>query len=255
MRASYLNIAKLHPWWLRLLLLFVIAGPLLGISPVFNSEINPEHPFIDLFMWTGYAIFVWVFIGLVVGIEQLISWLTVAVVFGLPVVYSGAILRGLKIWEIVNKLTQYISKADVISPANIQADLILRLILVMTAVPLLFLTLHSFPATGILRRATSQKNTRHRELWLKMAIYLRVCQHLFETTSQMFLTWREENPKIIIPNFKSDWSSWKSGYIFGGWIGYMRASIWVWSVSLLEQALLFIPVLVSDWKKYIDISD
>jgi len=125
-----------------------------------------------------------------------------------------------------------------------ERDLVLRLILIMVGVPFFLFALNSFPATGALRRSARPTGERQREAWLLVAIFLRVFQHVFEMAGKMLTAWREENPQLVMPRYREDW---KKGIAPRGYFGWFTRSIWAWSVSLLQQSLVFVPIAVRGW--------
>lgn len=249
MTGGYMNLVQVRPWWLRLAILALIACPLFGVSTL-HTEIRPDHVFDDLAEWTAYSLFIWILVGLVVGLHRLIAWLSVSILFGITVAFSGAIIRKLGIWHVIEHLVKATTESQA-SLAQTEADLVLLLIRVTATLPIALLTLQSFPASDVLRRAARPDNSGHvREAWLLTAIAIRIFQHVFEVAGSMFLAWREENPKILLPRYKNDWENGVKGRL--GLIGWLKTSIWAWSVGLLQQSLVFVPVAVRDWGKFVD---
>lgn len=237
-----LNYAGIRPWWLRLFILVLFATPLFGLGNL-PVELKPDAVFQGLAAWIAYAVFAWLIVGLAVGIDRLLSWLCVGVVFGLTVTVSGALMRHMKLWEVIEHFVDYVSHHATSVSSN-EADLVRRMIVIMIAIPYSMLLLDSFPASDILRRAARPGQSRFAGFWLAVAIFLRVFQHVFEVAGRLFLAWREENPRVLWPRHRQDWHGWGSGL---GFLRWTKSAIWAWSVTLLEQAVLFVPTAVRDW--------
>jgi hypothetical protein len=238
-----LNYAKIRPWWFRLLLLILFAFPLLGLGNL-PTELHAESLFRSLGAWIAYAIFIWIIIGLAVGLDQLLSWLFVGVIFGLTVAVTGALLRHIHLWEFIEQLVAYVSN-QAVSASSDEAVLVWRMIVTMIAVPYSLLMLESFPASDILHRVARPGRSKRKVLWLAAAIFLRVFQHVFEVAGNLFVAWKEENPRLLWPRHRDDWHGYGSG--FKGVLKWIISAIWAWSVTLLEQAMLFVPTAVRDW--------
>jgi len=208
-------------------------------------QLRSDAVFQDLGVWVSYGVFVWLLVGLAVGAEKLLSWLCVGVIFGLTVAVSGVVLRHMKVWELIQHLADYVSKSSP-TVSTVEAELVKRLIVIMIAVPYSLLVLESFPASDILRRAARPNGSKHAELWLAVAIFLRVFQHVFEVAGNLLLAWREENPRLLLPRHQRDWHGLGAG---AGLLRWIKSSVWSWSVTLLEQALLFVPTAVRDWSR------
>lgn len=246
MKGKFFNLAQIRPWWLRLLILFLFASPLFGVSEL-PTKIRPDYIFSDLGQWSAYAVFVWLIVWFTAGLEQLIAWLSVAVIFGLTVAFSGAALRKSSVWEVLETFTRSTFGAQITS-TTAEGDLVLLLIRVMTTLPIAILALQSFPPADILRYAARPGHIRAREWWIAVAIFVRVFQHVFEVAGRMLLAWREENPQLILPRFRGDWAN--QFVPLWGIIDWLKAAVMAWSVGLLQQALLFVPVAVRDWGRF-----
>ena len=252
MAGGYINLVQVRPWWLRLAILVLIACPLFGVSAL-HTEIRPDHVFDDLAEWTAYSLFIWIIVGFVVGLDRLILWLSASALFGITVAISGAVIRKLGVWDAIEHLVRATTESQA-SLAQTEADLVLLLIRVTATVPVALLTLQSFPASDILKRAARPENSEHvREAWLLTAIAIRIFQHVFEIAGSMFLAWREENPQVLLPRYKNDWEKGVKGRL--GFLGWLKTSVWAWSMGLLQQSLVFVPVAVRDWGKFADRTD
>lgn len=252
---STINFAEVRPWWVKPFLLFIIGSPLLGLSSL-PARVRIESVFVDLAGWCAYAVFVWIFIALVASLEQLLRWLCVALFFGLTVAISGAVLRKVGIWRAIEAFTTNLfgmvggTTESLNESSDADAKMVLLLIRVMSVVPLAMLAVQSMRPSAMLRAAMRPSHGAIREWRITIAIFIRVFQHVFEIAERMLFAWQEENPHILVPRFRGDWRKGVSFcWLFLGWL---KDSVWTWSIGLLLQALLFVPIAVRDWSRFTD---
>lgn len=246
MGGGVLNLAIVRPWWLRCLVLLLPALPLVGVSGL-PSTLRSEYVFSDILQWALYALFVWGFVALVVGLERSVVWLAIGTLLALIILFWGSAFRHLDIWKALAKLLQGVAPTSQSVIAD-QANLVLLSLRLIATVPLCLLILHSFPASDLLRAASRPRRaSRFNEARVALAIFLRVFQHVFEVAGGMLFAWREENPGVVRPRHRSDWTGViASGRGLAPW---MMASVYAWSISLLQQGLLIVPVAVKDWDR------
>lgn len=248
-----IEIASLRPWWLRLLLLGLIASPVLTHGRL-HATIHAQHAFADLLQWVGYALFVWLFVSLCVGVDRLFRWLAVAAIFGFSLAFGGAFVDRIGVWDLLRNQVAALSPTATPSGATEHNfDLVYRLVMIMATLPYFLLVVNSFPAGDLFARAlplVRSKAARRVRLYVSLAVVLRMMQHVFELFTSLLVAWREENPIQILPRFKQDIHAPFPGYFT--LIPWARASIWTWCQALLMHSLLFVPVVVSNWR---DLSD
>ena len=245
MTSGFFNYAYIRPWWFRFLLLALFGSPLFGFGSL-PSKVGLETIHQDLAIWCAYAVFIWLIIYLAVGIDRFVTWLCVGVIFGLTVLITGTLMRRAKIWEFVEGFAAAVSSQDLSTVTTSEANLVLRMIITMISIPYMFLAIECFPASQILNQLSRPSHTKYKEIWLGTAIFLRVFQHVFEVAGRMIIAWREENPNLVIPRHRNNWKNLSK---YTGIFSWIRTSVWVWSVTLIEQSLLFVPGAVRDWNR------
>ena len=247
MLKGLVNLAHIKPWWLRFTLLFTLGCPMIF---GFNQTIflNGDDSLNKLLLWSLYFLFIWLFIALSVGIDGLFNWLGISVILGLTVAMTGAIFQKLGIWAIIMNLIPWVDPKSFRAPNDV--DMVIKLLMIMGTLPYFLLFLGCFPAGDLLRRTADLQRSKFRKTRVVIALFLRVFQHVFEISSKMIIAWREENPDVIIPRFKSDWHR-GSLYVVTGFVGWIRSAIWAWALGLLVHSLLFVPVAVRSWSAFL----
>ena len=237
-----LNLAEVRPWWLRLLILAMFGSPLVG-SKILHAQLHKEHVFYDMGEWTAYALFIWMFVFLCVGLKRLLDWLSLATVFAMTVLLTGAALRKTGLWSLIEKL------AGTTPTDSTQSliDLLFRFFMILAATPYVMLLVESFPATDLMRWVSRQGATRTARAALVAAMFLRMFQHVGEVVTRCMIAWREENPTIILPRYRADWA----GSIFRkiGVLEWIKDSISAWCAVIAIQSLAAIPTVVRDFRR------
>jgi hypothetical protein len=241
-----LKFAQVRPWWVRLAIVVAIGSPMIT-GGALHARLHEEHFFRDLAWWAAYSVFVWLFILICIGLERLIQWLSVAVVSGLTVALTGAALRKLKIWESVEHAVFWLTGAESAPVHQAELDLIFRLIIIMVSLPFALFVLNSFPAADLLKRIASRGPSKKALLTIKLALSLRIFQHVMEVVTTSLVSWREENPEIVLPRFRDDWRGTLLGRLkFFDWA---RTAVWAWCLTLTLHTLLIVPVVVRDFRR------
>lgn len=246
------NFAEVKPWWVRLGLLVLTASPLLGVTDL-HGQIHGAHLYTDLILWCSYGLFVWAVVGFSVGFERLLQWLSVATITGLTVAFTGAALRGMGFWRLLESLLVDAGlSAPVPTAQEATLGLVLRLLVIMISLPLALFALQSFPAPNLLRRVVAPRLGWLQSLSVTVAVFLRMFQHVFEVATRMLVAWKEENPQLIVPRARGDWRvSLKARLgVFGWW----QSAVWAWCLGLLCQALMPVPVVARDWSRFAHVS-
>lgn len=242
MQDGFLNLAEVRPWWLRLGLLLTVGSPLLT-GGVLHARLHPEHFYRDLAMWTAYGVFIWLFVGSCAGLRRLVDWLTFAVLISLTIVLTGAAFRKLGIWQPLETLWMR-SPTD---PERSVMDLVFRLLVILSATPYGLLTLSSFPASDLIRWVSRRGAVRRTAWALRAAIFLRMLQNVAEVVSRSLVAWREENPALLVPRFRSDWRGSLLGRLrFFDWAWL---SVFSWCTAIATQSLEAVPLVVRDFRR------
>jgi hypothetical protein len=242
MGQSLLNLAEMRPWWLRTAMLALIGSPLFH-SSVIHSQLHKQHFFEDLGKWTAYAVFIWLFVTLCVGINLLVEWLTVATLSSLTILFTGAILRQTGLWD---GLATLLGSG---APDRQQSlmDLIFRVVMIMTATPFALLVISSFPASDLMRWVSQKGATRTAKIALIAAMFLRIFQHVGEVVTRCMVAWTEENPTVLLPRYRSDWVGSIVRKV--GIFDWLRVSVFAWCIALATQSLVAIPTIVRDFRR------
>ncbi|HUP60357.1 MAG TPA: hypothetical protein VNA69_08050 [Thermoanaerobaculia bacterium] len=239
----------MRPLALRAAILVVFGAPLWGGFEL-HKTLHVEHPFRDLGRWVAYCVFLYILIALNVGIHKLVSWVAGAMVLALTVVFSGGIFRSLKIWESLSAILPWLHAAQASTTEQQELDLVFRLIMIMASLPYMLFVVESFPAAEFLRDVVRQGARRRAKLYITLAVFFRIFQHVFEVVTTLLVAWREENPRGIAPREVADLRGAPVRRI--AMIDWYRQALWVWAVALLENSLVFVPVAVRDWQQFID---
>lgn len=234
-----IEVIKIRPWWLRLALLTLIASPMFLPSGM-HTSLHADQLFSDFATWMGYAVFLWLFIGLCVGLERLLVWLSAATVFGLALAFGGACVAKLGIWSWLNSVLGDLSGSTGTTLIEHQSDLIFRLFIVMTSLPFFFLVVNSFPATDIFLSAVRHGTRGRAKFFVVVAVFLRLFQYVFEVFTSLWLAWREENPEKILPRHRLEFHRFR----------WAMDSLLAWCAALLVHSLIFVPTVVRDWEPF-----
>jgi hypothetical protein len=246
MNTALVNFTSLKPWWIRAFILALIGHPLIA-SPVLHSQLHKDHFFKDLALWTSYMVFVWLFIEFCVGLRTFLNWITVASMFALTVLMTGAVFRKLGAWDWLQDIYH---GSHVIDPQQNLMDLIFRFIMILASAPFALLVINSFPATDLMRWVSRRGASRTTTAALVGAIFLRMFQHVGEVVTRSMVAWREENPRIFVPRFSADWA--------GSIIEKIRMLEWVkvaivtWCGAIAVQSIAAVPTVVMDFRRVQD---
>jgi hypothetical protein len=237
-----LNLAAVRPWWLRLFILAMLGHPLVA-SRVLHGQLHKEHLFFDIGNWTTYALFIWMFVGLCVGLKRLLDWLSIAAIFALTVLLTGAILRKTGLWSLIER-TVGTTTTD---PTQSLIDLLFRFFMILAATPFAMLVIESFPASDLMRWVSRRGATHTARVVLVAAMFLRMFQHVGEVVTRCMVAWREENPSVILPRYRGDWV----GSIFRklGVLEWIKVSVSSWCAAIAVQSLAAIPTVVRDFRR------
>jgi hypothetical protein len=227
----------------------MLAVPLATGGPL-HSTLHAEHAWIDILGWLGYAMFLWSFVVLCVGFDKLLQWLAIGIAFGLTLVFGGAIVGKLGVWELLHNTIGVVLPPGSRDPVQRDLDLIFRLIMVATSLPYLLLVLHSFPAAEVFTAAVRQGTRSRAKTLVSVAVFLRLFQHVFELFTTFLTAWQEENPQMVVPRHnRAFYDGIKGSLRTGSWA---KDSIGVWCLALLSHSFLFVPVVVRDWQAFLD---
>lgn len=243
MNKGLVNLAALKPWWLRLLFFILIGHPLIW-SPVLHSQLHKAHFYKDLGLWTAYTLFLWLIIGLSVGLKTLVDWVTVASISAFTVLVTGAIFRKFGIWIWLENLYP---SAHSIDPTQNLMDLMFRFIMISASAPFALLVINSFPAADLMRWVSRRSASRATSVALICAIFLRMLQHVGEVVTRCMIAWREENPQIVVPRFSADWAG--SIFLRIGVIEWVKTAVVAWCGTIAMHTLAAVPTVVADFRR------
>lgn len=232
MNRHKLNIASLNPWPIRLAFLIVIGLPIIMEWPL----VRHADVFNDLLNWVLYGCFIWLFISLNLGVDQLLSQLTFAVVIGLnTVILGGGILRLLRFFGLMT-----------ISGDHLSYLLTIQLIRIMVIIPYSIFFVNCFSVSNFVLKL-SRNGGRLAIFAIHIALALRVLQHVSEIVTALLSVWKEENPLKILPRHRRDWNISLVGKLT--FLLWVRQMILTWAFALLLHTLEAIPYLVQDIKR------
>jgi hypothetical protein len=240
------------PILLRLALIIAFAIPLIYSHSVLHSPIHPAHFFSDLALWAMYASFLWMIILLCYGLETLLNWLAIAVIFGLTVLLTGELVRYIGLWEGIAAAIKYAFPTSELKPET--GDSTVRLIgIFMTtiiATPYALFAVNSFPGGELVRIAAFGHSRKGgRATLITLAMVLRIFQHVFEIIVDSMVSWKEENPTVYRPRFRTDWmGSFAAKFYYLEWV---RTSVWIWCKTLLIRSALIVPTIVRDFGRFL----
>ncbi|MFP5207310.1 MAG: hypothetical protein ACLGSH_18300 [Acidobacteriota bacterium] len=243
MNMGLVNLAALKPWWLRLLILLLIGHPLVT-SPVLHSQLHKAHFYKDLGLWTAYTVFLWLIIGLCVGLKTLVDWVTVASMSALTVLLTGAIFRKLGLWI---WLQSFYPSTHATDPTQNLMDLIFRFIMISASAPFALLLINSFPAADLMRWVSKRSASSATMAALICAIFLRMLQHVGEVVTRCMLAWREENPQVVLPRFSADWAG--SIFLRIGFFEWIKIAVVAWCGTIAMHTLAAVPTVVADFRR------
>ncbi len=240
--SGWLGLTRIRPWWVRLILLALLAAPLFGKRGL-HPTLHDTHVFVDIGSWTAYVCFIWGFVFVCVGVNRLIDWLSTAFMLALVLLLTGALLRKLGVWHFIEELLRVAPK----DPDVVNLALIAQFFKVIATYPLALLTLVSFPASDLVRWASQLSSRRPRTWTLRLAILLRMLQNVAEVVTRCMVAWREENPQLIVPRFRADWH----GSLFSrlGILSWAKDLLIIWPRTVAMQSLQAVPFVVRDFRR------
>jgi len=241
-----INFRLVRPWWLKVGFLVLLGSPL-ATGGTLHPTLHQAHLFRDLLEWSLYALFLWLFMFLCVGLERVVTWIGWSFAIGLSVVFSGSFAAKSGAWTAVEAIAKALHLGAVPSASNPDLDMAYRLIVIVTSTPLAIFAMQSFSAAEIVRWASSRATARRRgaKAAIAFAVAFRMFQHVSETFDCAFIAWKEENPQILLPRFRDDWRGSVTGRLtFFSWF---KEAVWVWCVAMLLQTLVVIPRIVQDF--------
>ena len=237
-----LNPTQIRPWWLRLGLLAFLGSPMI-LSKVLHGGLHEAHFFSDLGKWTAYAVFIWLFVVLCAGLKRFIDWLSVASLFGLTVMFSGALLRKAGVWLLLEKALMGVHT----SAEQQVMDLFFRFIVILVSYPFALLMINSFPAADIMRWVSRRSATRAGSTAVVVAMFIRMLQVVSEVVTRAMLAWKEENPAVVLARFRADWMG--SPFHRVAILQWARLAISAWCGVIAIQTFETVPVIVRDFRR------
>lgn len=217
---------KRLPAWIKIFGLAVLSLPL--FTPILGTGMGSRLEILGAILALGaYATFVWIVIASVSGLEALVASLSVAFVFGVTtILISGA----------VSKLAALFPGVGVPRASDFQ--LLRTFMITIISVPLALFSVQCFSAASILERL---HGGRRSALDLRLAVALRVFQHLAEVFPQLVMAWREEHPSLWLPRHRVDWSA--QPVVLTQLWGWFFRSAMLWSQCLLMHCMRIVPVI------------
>lgn len=251
MSEGFLRLTDVRPWYIRLLLLLVIGSPTIMGGAV-HVRFHDEHYFVDLLQWTAYAVFVWLFIVACLGLKKLVEWLSVAFYIALVILFTGAVFRGVGVWE---RLAELLG-VEFGTPDQGVKSLVRTFVILVVVYPLSLLVLTSFPASDLIKWislrvarvvGSSTKLGLNVKAAVVLALLLRMLQHVAEVVERCLLAWQEENPAWIVPRHRADWS----GSLLGraAFFDFARTAIVAWVFAVTFHSFVVLPTLVKDFRR------
>lgn len=213
-----------------MLLLITIGLPaIINLPSYFYSSSTEPMQFIVF--WAGYALFVWLFIFLNVGIRTLLSMLSGAFVLAMTTAMLGAGLR--KVFPILQGSA---------SASLIDIKMATLFFVMISVIPYGLMFVSSFSARGVLDGMSRRNNMK--EFGLHIALGLRVIQHVGEVFIKLLTVWHEEHPNFLLPRNRKDWEG--KWYSKTGLIPWLLESFKSWIYACMMHAFEPIPVLVNE---------
>lgn len=215
------------------------AGLALVASPLFTPMIVPHGrdagDALRVMLELGaYSALVWAMIAAFSGLDTLAEYLSVGFFFGV----TTAILTGL-----VAALTKLLPSLGLGAPTDLQ---ILRTFLTTAVgVPLALFAVQCFPVGKILQRLHSGRRSSYDS---RVAVVLRVFQHLAEVFPRLAFAWREECPQLWLPRHRLDWTA-NPLALAQFWDWMLRAAM-LWSRALLMHCMRIVPVVTAEVGRY-----
>lgn len=247
------RISSIKPWWLRLIFLILCGLPILTGWPIKKiAKLVASFPPADsaipvsasythlslLMVWLAYGIIIWLLIFWTVGKNQFWNYMVVAVVIGLTTAVLGAIAR---------KIAPFL--AGGINSEEISFRMMMIFILCIVSVPFSLMCVNSFSAMGMVEGAARIRKAESKDpdLRIHFALALRMFQHAGEVVVTLFQIWKEENPQLLLPRNRRDFSSkWYSSMNFLPWV--WEASI-AWAFALMMITFAPLPLFICEFER------
>lgn len=244
------KISSIRPWWLRLLLLFIIVIPAFTGWPIEAWAGNVMELFFQstkkanassylkisiLFLWMVYGCFIWFIVFWNVGKKRFWDYFTGAFLLGLTTVIVGALVR---------KAIPYISFG--IPPEEISFRFFKILIIISITVPYFMFAVNSFSPKGVIEwtRGRSSSEGVFSRAGLHVALVLRMFQHVGEVVFRLFEIWSEEHPEFLLPRNRRDWNiKW---YSFGNFFPWALEALISWVFACLMLTFAPLPIFVTE---------
>jgi len=172
---------------------------------------------------------------------RLLQWLSAASVFGITLALTGGAFRRLDIWSWLERL---LGQNTMTSPGQ-DPNVILtwKLLTILAVFPYALFFLNCFSVSELLKRV-SRMSRGGQTLGVHLALFIRVFQHGLESVTKALVAWREENPEMILPRFRCEWSSSSVSRLkFFPWF---KDAVFAWCFAILMKTLAVVPIFVGD---------
>lgn len=220
--------------WLKRLLITLLAAPLVNMSLV--TTWAKDDTISRIVAITIYVVTVWVVIIVFAGYKKFINYISFAAVM----VVSTAVI-GLSM-QAALKAAFGVNWFHPLDPAAEQEKTFSLVVMLIVSIPYALFLIQSFSVSNAIERISRFADTSSASR-IKVAVCLRVLQHMGETFSSLITVWRESNPAVYSPRHRDDWINLnfigRALQAFS-WLGVLAQ---MWARALLVLGLRIVPVI------------
>lgn len=234
-----LQIAKVRPVWLRVLILIIIGLPSITGWPL-SLFATTSDTLRNMLIWLAYGCFIWLFILLNTGLKQLMSFLSFAFLLAIITCFSGALFRQMV------ALFNNVSKEE---SAYVSNKMLSLFICMISVIPYSLFFINCFSISSFVSRLDFSSGKNHK-IKIHLALALRVFQHVGEVTTNLLDVWREENPRMISPRFREELKESKWSYL--SWFNWFLNAAITWCFAMMMHTFEAIPYLSEEMKNIIN---